>query len=120
MKKVKKGFYSLKSVGYRPKLMRSETLAFFYEHLSLSIFRYHLDNISINEKSLKEFYIRQNILIKQFIGLSKLTKSKPLDKTIKYLRQVQAEHDQRKRINRTVSTVMLNYLIKLMETLGNS
>ncbi|RNA20732.1 hypothetical protein BpHYR1_027271 [Brachionus plicatilis] len=70
MKKVEKSFYSLNSVGCKPKLMKPETIAFIYKQFSQSIFRYHLDNIFINEKSLKEFDIRQNILIKRFIGLT--------------------------------------------------
>ncbi|RMZ99599.1 hypothetical protein BpHYR1_024759 [Brachionus plicatilis] len=57
------------NVGCKPKLMKPETIAFLCKQFSQSIFRYHLDNIFINEKSLKEFDIRQNILIKRFIGL---------------------------------------------------
>ena len=94
MKKVEKSFYSLNSVGCKPKLMNPETIAFLYKQFSQSIFRYHLDNIFINEKSLKEFDIRQNILIKRFIGLSKFTKTKPLNKALKLesIRQIYYKH----------------------------
>ncbi|RNA19720.1 hypothetical protein BpHYR1_040276 [Brachionus plicatilis] len=58
---VEKSFYSLNSIGCKPKLMKPETIAFLSKQFSQSIFRYHLDNIFINEKSLKEFDIRETL-----------------------------------------------------------
>ena len=75
MGKVEKAFYSLYGIGCKPHALSPRTIAFLYKQ---SMFRYGLDNLYINNKQLDSFNIRQNILIKRAIGISKFCKTTPL------------------------------------------
>jgi len=57
-------------------------VSFLFKTYCQSIFRYVLDNVLISESKLKEFEIRQNLLVKQVIGIKKYSKMKELRNAI--------------------------------------
>ena len=71
-KKVEKSMYSLYGLGCKPSVMNPNLVGFLYKQYCQSIFRHILDNIYIPSSLLKEFDIRQNILIKRMIGLKNI------------------------------------------------
>ena len=78
MKKVEKAFYSLYSFGCKPNALGPYTIAYIYKQYCQSIFKYGLELIEMSKNLLNEYNVRQNILIKRSIGLSKYVKTKPL------------------------------------------
>ena len=70
--------FSLYPIGCKPRTMRPSTVSFLYKQFCQSILRYSMDIIHISDKKLKELDTRQNILVKNTIGISKFTRTKPL------------------------------------------
>ena len=75
---VVKSMYSLYGLGCKPKTMSPNLVSFLFKTYCQSIFRHVLDNIFIGETKLKEFELRQNLLIKQVIGVNKYSKMKEM------------------------------------------
>lgn len=94
MRKVEKSFFSLYSLGCKPKRMNPMLVSFLYKQFCQSIFRSHLDNLYISNKKLDELEIRQNIMIKSFIGVSKFSRTRPLNDSIKLesIKQIYFKH----------------------------
>jgi hypothetical protein len=82
-KKMQRSMYSLYSLGFKPKLVCPQTVAFVFKQYCQSILRYCLDNVKIPCKKIDEIDIRQNTLLKNAIGLSKYVKTTPLLKCLK-------------------------------------
>ena len=82
-KKVEKSFYSLYTYGCKPNGLSPFTIAFIYKQYCQSIFKYALELIFMSKKHLQMLNIRQNILIKRSIGLSKFVKTTPLFNCLK-------------------------------------
>ena len=78
MKKVERALYSLHNFGCKANALSPYTIAYIYKQYCQSIFKYGLELIEMSKKTLNELNIRQNILVKRAIGLSKYTKTKPL------------------------------------------
>ena len=78
MRDVEKSMFSLYPIGCKPRTMRPSTVSFLYKQFCQSILRYSMDIIHISDKKLKELDTRQNILVKNTIGISKFTRTKPL------------------------------------------
>ncbi|CAF0857609.1 unnamed protein product [Brachionus calyciflorus] len=81
-KSVEKSMFSLYGLGCKPKMMSPNLVSFLFKTYCQSIFRHVLDNVFISETKLKEFDKRQNLLIKQVIGLKKYSKMKELRNAI--------------------------------------
>jgi len=82
MSKCEKSFYSLYGLGCKPHCLSPRVTAFIYKQFSQSIFRHGIDMLSISANHLKKLEIRQNILIKQAIGLSRYCKTSPLNQAL--------------------------------------
>jgi hypothetical protein len=78
MKKVERSFYSLYGLGCKPRHLSPHSIAFIYKQYCQSIFRYGLECLYLPDYKLNEYNVRQNILLKQSIGLSKFSVSTPL------------------------------------------
>ena len=83
IKKVERSFYSLYSIGCRPGHLSPYNIAFIFKQFCQSIFRYGLECLYLPAYKLKEFDIRQNILLKNSIGLSKFCRTTPLFNVLK-------------------------------------
>ena len=77
-KKVERSFYSLYGLGCKPRHLSPHSIGFIYKQYCQSIFRYGLECLQLPAYKLNEYNIRQNILLKQAIGLSKFALSTPL------------------------------------------
>jgi hypothetical protein len=82
-KKLEKSFYSLYSLGCRPFGLNPMTIAFIYKQYCQSIFRYGLEFVHLTKTKIEGFNVRQNILIKRSIGLSKYLRTTPLFNCLK-------------------------------------
>lgn len=82
-KKTERSFYSLYKLGCKPYALCPRTIAFIYKQFCQSIFKYGLEVLFLSNKKIDNFNIRQNILIKQAIGISKYTRTKPLFQILK-------------------------------------
>lgn len=78
VKKVEKAFYSLYGLGCKPHGVNPLTMGFIYKQYCQSILRYGMELIYLKETDLNISNIRQNMLIKNAIGLGKYTRTKPL------------------------------------------
>ena len=76
--KVERAFYSLRGLGCRAAHLPPLSMAFIYKQYCQSIFRYGLENLFIDAKSLECINIRQNRLIKHALGINARSKTKPL------------------------------------------
>ena len=83
MKKVERSFYSLHSLGCKPRHLSPHSIGFVYKQYCQSIFKYGLECLYLPDYKLKEYNIRQNILLKHSIGLSKHSVSTPLLNVLK-------------------------------------
>ena len=81
--KVEKSFYSLYGLGFKPFGLNPKKIAFIYKTYCQSILKYGLEFINLKNEELMKLNIRQNILIKRAIGLSKYAKTTPLFKCLK-------------------------------------
>ena len=81
-KKVERAFFSIRKVGTHAGMINPKCLCFIYRQYCQSICTYGLEILSISKPLLKQIEVRQNILIKTSLGLSKYFKSTPLFKAI--------------------------------------
>ncbi len=77
-KKTESSFSSLYSLVCRPYALNPMTIAFIYKQFCQSIFKYGMETVHLSKKDVNEFNVRQNLLIKRTIGVSKFAKTKPL------------------------------------------
>jgi hypothetical protein len=82
-KKVERAFYSLYGLGCKPRHLSPSSIGFIYKQYCQSIIRYGLECLYLPEYKIKEFNVRQNIMLKQAIGLSKFALSTPLLNALK-------------------------------------
>ena len=66
-KKMQRSVFSLYSLGFKPKLVSPQTVAFVFKQYCQSTFRYCLDNLKITCKKIDEIDTRQNTLLKNAI-----------------------------------------------------
>jgi len=71
-RKVEKAFYSLNGLGCKPQNLSPFSIGFIYKQYCQSIFSYGLECMYLPAYKQNEYNIRQNILIKQSIGLSEV------------------------------------------------
>lgn len=81
-KAVEKSFFSLHGLGCKMKNMSPYLVSFLYKTFCQSIFRYVLEGVLISVTKLDELNTRQNLLIKQTIGVNKYSKMKALNEAI--------------------------------------
>ena len=93
-KSVEKSFYSLYGMGCKPKRTNPHLIAFLYKQYCQSIFRSCLDNLFISERQLNELELRQNMLLKQTLGIKKYGRVKPMNECLKVesIRQIYFKH----------------------------
>jgi hypothetical protein len=72
-KAVEKAFFSIRNIGLHNEYMDPMCLSFIFRQYCQSIFQYGLELITINRQTLKQFETRQNMLIKNFLKLSKFS-----------------------------------------------
>ena len=73
-----KSMYSLRSVGCKPKALNPKTVSFIFKQFCQSIIRFGLDNLFIKKSFINLLNVRQNILIKNVLGLNYFSRSKAL------------------------------------------
>jgi hypothetical protein len=83
MRKVERCFYSLHGLGCKSHALNPMMIAFIYKQYCQSIIKYGLELIEISKNLLNMCDRRQNIMVKQSIGLSKFVKTTPLFTAIK-------------------------------------
>lgn len=115
MSKVERAFYSLYGIGCKPHALSHKTIAFLYKQFCQSILRYGLDNIFLNNNQISNLDIRQNILIKRALGLSKYCKTTPLLQVLKVesVRQLYNKHKifmYKQAMNNSVTSEILEFL----------
>ena len=77
-KKVEKAFYSLRGVGCKVGLLSPKSMAFIYKQYCQAICKFGMECIYIDEKTLGEFNVRQNMLLKTAVGIDSRCRTKPL------------------------------------------
>jgi hypothetical protein len=77
-KNVERSFYPLYSMGCRPNGLDPFIIGELYKTFSQSILLYGFEVLNYSATAINELNIRQNILIKNTIGLSKYVKTTPL------------------------------------------
>ena len=77
-KKCERAFYSLYGLGCKPYALNPKMIACLFKQFCQSIFKFGLENLFLSKQTLTNLNIRQNILIKRAIGISKYCKTKPL------------------------------------------
>jgi hypothetical protein len=77
-KKVERSFYSLYGLGCKPNGLNPFTIADIYKTFCQSIMLYGFEIFNYSNSAVNELNIRQNILIKHSIGLSKFVRTTPL------------------------------------------
>ena len=77
-KKVERSFYSLNGLGCKPNGLNLFTIADIYKTFCRSIMLYGFEIFNYSNSTVNELNIRQNILIKHSIGLSKFVRTTPL------------------------------------------
>jgi hypothetical protein len=92
MRKVERCFYSLYGLGCKAHALNPMMIAFIYKQFCQSIIKYGLELIEISKNLINMCNVRQNILIKTAIGLSKFTKTKPLFSALKVESMEQLYH----------------------------
>jgi len=75
---VERAFYSLRGIGLHLDYTNPICMGFMYKQYCQSIFNYGLEIVTISKMLLKQLDIRQGILIKSFLGLSKFSRTRPL------------------------------------------
>jgi hypothetical protein len=83
MKKVEKAFFSLYGLGCKPRHLSPFSIAFIYKQYCQSIIRYGMECLYLPASKLKEYNMRQSLLLKQAVGLSKYAVSTPLLNVLK-------------------------------------
>jgi len=83
MRKVERAFYSLHGLGCKPRHLSPFSVAFVFRQYCQSIIRYGMECLYLPAYKLNEYNTRQNILLKQAIGLSKYAVSTPLLNVLK-------------------------------------
>lgn len=70
--------YSLRALGCKPQQLNPMKIGFLYKTYCQSQMKYGLEVVHLPTRLLKELNIRQNILLKHAIGLSKFCRTTPL------------------------------------------
>jgi hypothetical protein len=78
MAKVEKSLYSLRSLGCRKDLLNPKTISFIYKQFYQSTFKYGLENLHLSAAFLDKLNVRQNILLKNTLGIKYYARFKPL------------------------------------------
>ena len=65
-------------VGCRVGLLSPKSMALIYKQYCQAIFKFGMECIYIDEKTLGEFNVRQNILLKTAVGIDSRCRTKPL------------------------------------------
>ena len=93
-KKCEKSFYSLYGLGCKPYALNPKSIAFLYKQFSQSLFKFGFENLYLSNSELNNFNIRQNIIIKRAIGISRYCKTKPLFHCLKIesVQQIYLKH----------------------------
>jgi hypothetical protein len=80
--KTERAFYSLYSLGCKPCGLSPKTIAYVYKQYCQSIFKFGLELIFISNKNLEMLNVRQNLLVKRTLGLTKYARTSPLFKVL--------------------------------------
>ena len=75
---VEKAFFMIRNIGLHKNIIEPTCLGFIYKQYCQSIINYGLEVVSISKTVLKQLDIRQGILIKMSLGLSKFSRTRPL------------------------------------------
>ena len=75
---VEKSFFSIRNIGLHIDYINPICLGFIYKCFCQSIFSYGLELVHIGKTLGKELDVRQRILLKNSLGLSKYSRTRPL------------------------------------------
>ena len=78
MVSTERAFYSLRNVGCHSNGLHPKSVAFVYKQFCQAILKYGLELLYLNSKTIHQLNVRQNVLIKNVLGLSYYARSKPL------------------------------------------
>ena len=93
-RKCEKALYSLRVLGCKPNALSPFTIAFLYKQFCQSIFKYGLETLYIKKSFLNLLNVRQNILIKNVLGIKLYARSKVLMNVlnIESITQIYSKH----------------------------
>jgi hypothetical protein len=89
MRKVEKSMYSLRSLGCKSGTLHPRAIAFIYKQYCQSIIKFGLENLHLDTSFLNLLNVRQNILIKNVLGINYNSRSKVLMNELKIENLVQ-------------------------------
>ena len=89
-----KALYSLRVLGCKTNALSPFTIAFLYKQFCQSIFKYGLETLYIKKSFLNLLNVRQNILIKNVLGIKLYARSKVLMNVlnIESITQIYSKH----------------------------
>ena len=92
--KTERSLYSLRPMGCKPFMLSPNNVAYIYKQYCQSQFKYGLEVLHIDKTCLKEIETRQNILVKNSIGLGKYCLTTPLFDSLKIesIKQLYMKH----------------------------
>ena len=89
-----KSLYSLRVIGCKPNSLNPLAIAFIFKQFCQSIIKYSLDNLYLSNKFLNLLNVRQNILIKNILGIKYFARAQPLlnELKIEQVKQLYMKH----------------------------
>ena len=82
MSKCEKSLYSLRAVGCRSNMLNPKSIAFIYKQYCQSILKFGLEHLFLKDAFINELNIRQNLLLKNVLGIKYHSRFKPLLKAL--------------------------------------
>jgi hypothetical protein len=81
--KVERSMYSLRLMGCKPLMLNPNSVAYIYKQYCQSQCKYGLETLHISVGKQKEIEVRQNILVKNAIGVGKYARTTPLFQSLR-------------------------------------
>ena len=94
MSKCERALYSLKSIGCSPQKLHPYAIAFIFKQFCQSIFKFGLEFVYLRKTFLNSLNIRQNLLLKNILGIRHKARFKPLlnELCVEQINLVYAKH----------------------------
>jgi hypothetical protein len=83
MTKCERAFYSLKSIGCSPFKLHPYAIGFVYKQFCQSILKFGFEYVYLRSSFLDQLNVRQNLLLKNVIGIKHRARFKPLINELK-------------------------------------
>ena len=125
MSKAERAMYSLKPLGCSPNKLHPYAIGFIFKQFCQSILKFGFEFVHLRKSFLDGLNIRQNLLLKNILGIRHRARFKPLLNELK-VEQVNLAYVKHKVfgwkqcVNNQLTLNIFNYLSSLMPNLSNN